>query len=331
MQFGSTSIAVPFTELGGDPTSFAPDWRAQVAEVLSSGYDEKKVPKQLKDRYVLEHAKFLSAFKSKGDVDAVYDKYRRNGLVMNWAAENNNSKTKHYLQALLLTDQPIDVVAADLQLDEKVVKLYCDLYFACRSEVDKYEMVLPMETRLSFAFGEISHDAKQLPTYVSWRVIAVRNGYTALVRNWGTESVAHGKLDEGYTVLDRNMSLAGANMEQQLRANTVGFKSLVEYMNSWQGYRKMQDNADGVDGMSSQAYVTLGRIFEAIAPKLASDRETEQAKKAEVKAGKKKLLAEKNIERHNSDDDNAKAAAAEFNKLKREKFKLIDSTTGSKQ
>lgn len=331
MLLGQTEIAVPFLELGGDPTSFDPDWRLKVAELISSGFDDKKIPKQLKDKHVLAHARFLKAFKSKGDVDEIFAKYPINGLIMNWSAASAGSKTKHYLQALLLTDQPLNIIASDLRLDEKAVKLYCDLCFSCRSEADNYEMKLPMETRMTFAFGELSHDLRQIPTYVFWRVLAVRDGYTALVRLWGLENFAHGKLDEGMPAMDRNMHLSNIDIEQQLRSGTVGFRSLVEFQNAWMNYKKLQDNVDGRDGMSSPLYEMVGAMLAAVAPKLVSDLEAEGQKKAEAKSAKKKLLAEKNIELHNSDDDKSKALAEEFNKLKKEKFKLMDSTIGSKQ
>lgn len=329
MQFGATDIAIPFEALGGDPTFFDPAWRAKVADLVASGYNKKNLPKLLLDKVVLKHAEFLKAFKSPGSLEEVYSKYKFNGLCMNWAAETNGSKTKHYLQALLLTDQPISVIAEDLQLDEQVVKLYCDLYFACRKSETEYKMALPLETRLSFAFGEMAHDASQLPTFISWRVMAVRNGYSALVHSWGIEKFAHGKLDESMDAIDRNMGLVNVNIEQQLRAGTVGFRSLVEYMNSWQGYRKLQEGIEGRDGTDSPLYSQLGLIFQSIAPKLIADAISEDEKKAEIKAGKKKLLAEKNIESHNSDNENRRSVSAEFNKIKREKFKLIDSTTGS--
>jgi hypothetical protein len=284
----------------------------------------------LKDPVTLEHAKFLKMFKGKDDLSRVYDKYPYNGLVMNWASGSGSSKVKHYLQALLLTDCPFDIVCKDLQLDEKIVKLYCDLYFSCRSAADDYAMVLPMETRLSFAFGEVSHDAKQLPTYVSWRVMAVRNGYSVLMKHWGMEKFAHGKLDDEADPMDRTLSLVHTNMEQQIRSGTVGFRSLVEYVNSWQGYKKLKDAVEERDGVGSPLYELLGGILMAIAPKLVADQVTEKEKKAEAKANKKKLLAEKNIELHNSDDEKSKSVAAEFNKIKREKFKLIDSSIGSK-
>ena len=330
MQLGSSDIAVPFIELGGDPTSFDPDWRAKVAELLSSGFPVKDLPQRLSDKRILEHAKFLKAFKSGEPLEKVFGKHPLNGLAMNWAAGGGKSKTKHYIEALLLTEQPLSVIAQDLKLQDEAVALYCDLYFACRSEADKYEMVLPMETRLSFAFGEISHDAKQLPTYVSWRVMAVRNGYSALVRHWGIEKFAHAELEDGNVAIDRNMGLVSTGIEQQLRSGQVGFRSLVEYMNAWQGYRKMQEGIEGRDGTDSPLYGLLGSIFAAVAPKLVTDKDAEKEKKAEAKAGKKKLLAEKNIGLHNSEEEKSKAVSAEFNKLKKEKFKLIDSTTGSK-
>ena len=324
MQLGSEQIVVPFAELGGDPTSFDPAWRAKVASVLASGFDEKKVPKQLKDKHVLDHAKFLKEFKGNGKLDAVYAKYPLNGLVMNWAAEANGSKSKQYLEALLLTDQPISVVAADLQLEEPVVKLYCNLYFACRSEKDGYEMKLPVETRLAFAFGEISHDAKQLPCAASWRVLAVRGGYSALVRHWGVERLAHGKVDSGLEAVDRNMSLASTNIENQLRTGGVGLKSLVEFQNSWLGYKKMQNESEASEGVNSPVWTFLTGILAVLQPSL--EQPAAQAK-AEAKSAKKKQQAAKNIEAEPADKNEA-LANAEFNKIKIKKFKSIDANVG---
>jgi len=326
MQIGSESIAVPFIELGGDPTSFDPDWRAKVANAISDGYSEKKLPKQLRDKQITQHASFLKEFKGRTELSEVFGKYPWNGLAMNWASGNNGSKSKQYLEALLLTDQPLSVVAQDLQLDEKFVKLYCDLYFACRSDKDKYEMVLPPETRLSFAFGEISHDTRSLPSATLWKVMAVRSGYSALVRHWGTEKTAHGSLEDGAASFDRNMWLANSNMEQQLRTGQVGFRSLVEMQSAWMGFRKMKDNEEGRDGTNSDAYRTLEGIMTVIRPKLA-DQEEEQ--KAEVKAEGKKRLAQKNIESHTSDEKiDDKGIDEEFNKLKMKKFKSVDANIG---
>lgn len=326
MLLGQETIAVPFEELGGDPTSFDPNYRAKVAEALSSGFDEKKLPDCLKDKQTLQHARFLKEYKTKGDVEAVFAKYPLNGLAMNWAAGNNGSVSKHYIQALLLTDQPLKIVSEDLQLDEKAIKLYCDLYFACRSEKDGYEMTLPMETRLAFAFGEVSHETKQLPSFVLWRVIAVRDGYTALVRHWGTEKFAHGTLAATDEAMARNMWLANANMEQQLRAGLVGFRSLVELQNAWLGQLKMQEASDERDGTSSPLFELVTGILNTLAPKLASQSVSPEEKKATAQASKKKRLAEKNIESHNPVNAKTdKTVAAEFNKLKKEKFKLIEA------
>jgi len=260
----------------------------------------------------------------------VFGKYPLNGLAMNWATENNGSKSKQYLEALLLTDQPVSVIAADLQLDEKFVKLYCDLYFACRSANDKYEMCLPMETRLAFAFGEISHDTRNLPAATLWKVMAVRDGYSALVRHWGTEDFAHGTIKDGISGIDRNMWLANSLMEQQLRTGGIGFRSLVELQNAWMGYKKMQEDVEERDGTSSPLFELLTGILSQIAPRVVTTTVSVEQKSIEVKG--KKRLAEKNIESHTPDiEDNMSLAKAEFGRLKREKFKLIDGTVGSQK
>jgi hypothetical protein len=329
VQVGQEQVSVPFAELGGDPTAFDPDWRAKVASAIAQGTDEKSLPRQLRDKQISVHARFLREFLGGGELSGVFEKYPLNGLVMNWTSAVGSS-TKYYLQALLLTEVPIKTVAEDLQLDEKVVKLYCDLYFACRSDKEGYEMVLPMETRLAFAFGEMSHDSRQLPAYTLWRVIAVRDGYAALVRHWGTEKFAHGPLDETCDTADRNMWLANSIIEQQLRTGAVSFRSLIELQNSWLSYRKMKDDANKEDGAGSPLFELLGGIFAAVAPKLV-DQGIASAKAVEAQVEGKKRLAEAAIGLHNPDDAKDEELNAEFNKLKREKFKLIDeNVTGAK-
>lgn len=200
MDLGGTHIITPYER----PVGFDPDWRSRVAAVI---FDTPNVllPAQLRsDPYIIRQVNFLRINETDsnafvymtGDVP-IY----RQALDIYTGGDYNN--IADYLDALLLTEVDLSIIAKDVGYSEDVVRYYERMYFACRDDNG-----MPLRSELAktlFAVGTAHTLDGKTPIPVLWRAIGASLGYTALVTGWRWQNPAGPLKDqiEMYELLSR--------------------------------------------------------------------------------------------------------------------------------
>lgn len=302
MLIGDTDICTPYPELGGDPTHYDPDFRGKIAWELGSDIREADLPKELlSNRALIQHAKFIGKLRDNTNApEAVYRNYPENGLVLNWASCNNNSQTKYYLDALLLTDQSIEVIAKDLGVSAKVVQLYEQLYFSCRDN-KTHEMKLPARTKTSLALGPLLELPRNAPFQTQWRIIAVHLGYGGLVYRWGWENDAHGDYSDMVS-MRKNMWLASMQVEQRLRSGMFSNDELFGIISGCIEYERMLIEKDVKGESTQQGMDLIQNMLRAVAPRIIDVAAAQDGLDAEAKDAYKNALLEHNIQQQDYED-----------------------------
>lgn len=298
-------VFTPYPELGGDPTHYDPDYRAKIASALGTSVKKSDLPADLlSNRAFIKHAKFMSEFRDEdNDAMATYRRYPENGLVLNWAICNNNSQTKYYLDSLLLTDQPIEVIAADLGVKPEIVSLYEQLYFSCRDRKTR-EMRLAARTKTAFALGPLLELPRNAPSQIQWRLAGAHLGYAGLVYRWGWENDAHGEYSD-FTSMRRNMWLASMQVEQRLRSGQFSNDELFGVISGCIEYERMLIEKETKGESLQQGMDLVQNMLRAVAPKLIDVAATQDQLDADEKAAYNKMLAESNFSQTEYDDKGA--------------------------
>jgi len=297
-----TEVLVPYPELGGDPTHYHPDFRSKIALAIANGLDPAEVPDQLmRNRALRHHIKYLTRMAAGEDVMSLYRDYPDHNAVTTWANTSNGSQTRYYLDALLLTNQSIDIIAEDLDIDPDYVRLYEQLYMHCRDPKD-YSMRLSPRTRFALACGPILEAPRTPAAHIQWRLIAIHTGYSGLIYHWGWEQYAHGVVTTPYSV-DRNVQLAGMQLHQRIRGGGMSNEDLLAMQSIGLEYKKLDvELAKAGDGPNAFAQV-VGRMLTMLAPRVAENPAATQAYiEAKADADEKKMLAERLISEQDVED-----------------------------
>jgi hypothetical protein len=162
-----------------DNVIFAPDWRWQAARHLSEPATPMKLNRAaIKDPWVGNAVKYLRATgKSSRMSEEEQAVWRR---TVQLAEDVSLQNIRHTVEALLLTDAPLEALAADTGLPIAEIKLFERLFFNVRD--DDGRMVLrPLQRQFIATMGALK-TRRQLPAHLMWRRVAVEAGYTALVR-----------------------------------------------------------------------------------------------------------------------------------------------------
>jgi hypothetical protein len=323
MLFGDTDVLTPYPELGGDPTHYDPDFRAKIAWELGEDISRTDLPPELAtNRALHRHAKFIGRLRNnEDDALALYRAYPDNGLVLNWASCNNGSQTRYYLDALLLTKQPISVIAADVGVTEAQVKLYEELYFSCR-ESKAHRNLLPARTKTALALGPLLELPRNAPVQTQWRLAAVQLGYTALIDRWGWQEDAHGE-HEDFATMRQNLRVAALQVQQRLRAGVFSNEELFGVISGCMEYERLLIEQEDKGHSQQRGMDLIQMVLQAMAPKLVSVAAEQDGLDAAEQASYKKLLAEHNISLQDIDDKGAMAAWTPVNDQLRARFQGI--------
>ena len=176
MLINNQEIRTPF-----DTPCYAPDWRRQVSAAIISASQPTKLPKEIKkDQFIMAYTKFLKK-KASGKTPANLQHIQR---VEDWCT-NGGEPTKEMIEALLLTDAPLDVIGKDIGgVGTADVDLYCRLFFDVRNE--KCEMALSVAQKAHFAGLCQPLTGNRLPSSI-WKKAVVVGDYRLLISLWGRD------------------------------------------------------------------------------------------------------------------------------------------------
>lgn len=174
MKSDTSEIITPFED-----SFYHPDWRARLiqARLDDPGY-KHPIGEAMRDATVRKILKFNETGESRPQrVSEGRGRYHR---VRRWGEHDAFRKTGHIIDALLLTDAPLEAIATDFGCDQKDLILYARLYFDVRTQNSGMDLA-PAQKQF-FATEGGYKPTLQHPEYLMWRRVAVSAGYTALIR-----------------------------------------------------------------------------------------------------------------------------------------------------
>lgn len=162
-----------------EDTFYCPDWRYRLASAMVAdiGYKQPASDAQ-RDPHVRAALLRLTGGKTKGKkTDPERLRFDR---VQRWGRDGPHRHTGHVIEALLLTDAPLDAIATDLGCNVDDVWLYERLFFNVRGEDGS--MALSPAQKAFFATEGTYKPTQTRPEHLMWRRVAVNGGYRALLQ-----------------------------------------------------------------------------------------------------------------------------------------------------
>ena len=158
---------------------FDADWRYQLAVQLAADPRMKYPdPIALRDDLVRAGARFLrkEAVKvpSSDPARARFDRIRR------WGLDGVHRRVGNVAEALLLTEAPMDAIAADMGCPIADLRMYEGMFFNVRNADGV--MALSPAQRVYFATEGTFKPTTARPEHLMWRRVAVGAGYSALAQ-----------------------------------------------------------------------------------------------------------------------------------------------------
>ncbi len=165
-----------------DRAAYAPDWRAQLACVLHRNGRNglARVHNRYRDDpYVSLYARYLAASDARKNGNPEFDTVSR---ILRWRV-NTSSHTAARLEALLLTEAPMAVIAAHVDgpgAGTAAFECYERLFFNCRGP--RFEPCGSDALKSAFANVPVEFaDLMKAKAVTEWRAIAANFGYEALI------------------------------------------------------------------------------------------------------------------------------------------------------
>ena len=214
MQIGNQTILTSYSAYGDDPYHYNPEWRHLVALSIKEGATD--CPREFRTMTdIIDHVEFLKLCEAPlEDGEAINKKidvrFRSNKQVFDWFSEHNKSEFKYYLEAALLTDEPLKNIAKDFRVNEDLVWLYSRLFFSVRSRHGNALLSQPL--RYNLIFGSKIDDG--MPSTALWKYVGITCGYDVLMASWIKNS------QDVDTVMDRNQLIAAQKLSSSLACHT---------------------------------------------------------------------------------------------------------------
>jgi hypothetical protein len=161
-----------------DDAFYAPDWRYRLAVACAEDPMFKHpATRAMQDKTVKSAVRHLKA-KSSKSVKLRSDRARFD-QVRRWGTDGPHRHTGHVIEALLLTDAPMEAIAEDMGCEVATLVLYEKLFFNVRDKDG--QMSLAPAQKQFFATEGTFKPTTQRPEHLMWRRVAVSAGYNALV------------------------------------------------------------------------------------------------------------------------------------------------------
>jgi len=305
MVIGDRTVITPYE----NRIEYDSDWRHQAAFGLASTDSEVELPAEIEnDPYVREHCQYLRQFNT--FAPAAEREYPLQSLTSKWYTRAEGSTAKFYLDALLLTNQPLDVIADDMGVDVETVQLYERLYFSCRQ--DDGEPLQGCYLKTHMAVGPLLELTGGTPRQIGWRAIAMQTGYTALVYTWGWRD-AHGDLSTDVQMFKAALRMSHGRVLDSIMRGTIEMVDILGVIGNYINYeRHLFDTGKSQAAEGASQGLDLLKV---IAPKMLTMARSQDA------GLEHRRLAEGEILKAEAGDKGLPAGIAQLNEQLNRHFK----------
>ncbi len=291
----SKDIQTPLAVLGDDPVSARVDWASKIAlAAIELKLKPENLPKAIRDCYAFPAIEKLMMFSAaqldkESDIKAHLDA----NLASIWSSMSYNSRTRHYLDPLLLGDAPYDALAhltmKDGSIPSSAIETYERLYFNCRGE-DVKTCMSTIRSHM-IAYGGLDNIVAVPSPVDGMKRVGLRYGYTALAEIlgiWDVEDRKEDMTDLQNAVLQRR--LVSYDFAIRCLCGLVNAEDSVAFMNAQQSYEK-QLKEESMQVQDGDEYSTaMVNIFNMLPDPVKAAHQAPSAEASEKLARKKREM-----------------------------------------
>jgi hypothetical protein len=253
MELNGQAIVTPYD----DPSGYSESWRHSIAVAWMNNPRANLAYKYRTDRIISKQRDYLELCNKSPVMAASARLYADNRIVTGWYEDP--SDIKYYLEPLLLTEQPLEVIAKDLKAPLSAVQLYSNLFFACRDEYGNPLSSNALRTILSYE-AVMANDRGRGDYRLLWRYSAVLLGYHHLAMQWGWFA-PNGKLDDAEKRTKFSIKISKEAFMRKIIDGKVDAMTLAVYVH---GYDAI--DASKKDIGESEVVETLTKVLQIAMP-----------------------------------------------------------------
>jgi len=255
-----------------DDAFYSPDWRYRLAVAMSQDAGFKhSMPEAMRDPHVRAVVQLMTGgkFKTrKHDPDRL--RFER---AQRWGLDGPHRHTGHVIEALLLTDAPIDAIAADMGCNAEDVQLFERLFFNVRG--GDGSMNLAPAQKAFFATEGTFKPTQTRPEHLMWRRVAVNAGYRALLQILEMGTGAWDKAP-GTNIVDVTIGMGRAETLAKVAAGGMSMGELSR-LESNRIKDKLVRHTTGELTHKDEGMELVRKIFQLLAPKMVDAQRIREA------------------------------------------------------
>jgi len=295
-----------------DRADFSPKWRHLVASAMVGQKVRGMIPEEIrKDKYITTQYNYLTSLRNpqKPDDCNYYNprlRYYDNSVVTKWF-DGQTGVLKHYVEAMLLTEQTYEDIASTINADAETVKVYEKLFFNIRDNYGRtcYSPVL----KIKFAAGNVTRSA-DLSVFEMWKTTAAQLGYAALARSLGFR-VKPEQYDE---VEELTYQRSRGHVVNRVVKGEIGNFDINSMQTNHINNKRLAFDMKQTSGGNIKEEVEVFGLtmLQALAPKMLKVDETLKEKAAKNEAIQQKLLVQNDINKVQLNDKGPQGSSKEF-------------------
>ena len=308
-----------------DRADFSPKWRHLIAAAMVGQRVRGMLPEEVrKDKYITTQYNYLSSLQIKKREDNLnfYNpvlRYYDNKVATKWF-DGQTSILRHYIEAMLLTEQSYEDIASIINSDIETIVTYEKLFFNIRDNYGRtcYSPVL----KTKFATGN-TVNAANYTIFEVWKLTGAQLGYAALRRAWGWPLRPDQSLEVDEVTYQRSR---GHVVNRVVKGDIGNFdinNMQANYINGKRLEFDMKQPGEGNVGVSELDAFGL-KVIQAFAPKMLKTEETLEEKAAKNEAIQQKFLVQKGINNVQLNDKGPQNTNEEFNQELRNKANSME-------
>ena len=251
----------------------------------------------------------ISMFNDRADNGKVSDENVPLALASRWYSElDTEAAMKKRLDALLLTEAPMDVITMDLvgmPSIQPAIEAYEKLYFNCRDDHFNLHPSMQLLERFAMPWGPLKMFLRKWETMDRdgfciedgrpiakdsdvWRAIAATMGYEALMYLWRWENRAHGLKDKSLQrMIELSWKASVARLLSDLYTGNISHEDAARVLASYTAQSKFiaDEKRGGGNGGANDTTTALMNILYLAAPNMVQfDEADESARNEEIQS-----------------------------------------------
>lgn len=275
------------------PTAYDPDWRHQVAMSLRSKDKPYYHPDIEGDPWVVRHLEYLNVLDGREPHELDVDGYEAEQQAYAIFMENSaRLRAKDYLEPLLLTEQPMDAIAADTGFSEATVTYYQHIFFNCRGA--NGSPLAASLTKSALALDTVQTPNARTPLPIVWRAIAANFGYTPLTYIWNWMRPLGKRVSENSTYRDLTRVYLGQQHVLAVTGQTAPIDMNAGLANYIQFERMTFDTAK--ETPKEEMGALLIALFKLLQPAMAVNAQSGEALTSYVEGAEASATAQRAID-----------------------------------